>query len=124
TNRYFYGRDDAPTEADDASDDSTNAWVVAHARTQPVAALLAAFRWAHERLERRACAYSAGRSGARRVPPGARPPCRGRRGMRRGRLRGSRSLPIDEGQDIARDPSRSVPGPPPRAPASTGTFRA
>jgi DinB superfamily len=50
TNREFYGRDDAPTEADDASDDSTNAWVVAHARTLPVEVVLAEFRWAHDRL--------------------------------------------------------------------------
>ena len=50
TNRDLYGRDDAPTEADDASDDSTNAWVVGHARTQPVEAVLAEFQWAHDRL--------------------------------------------------------------------------
>ena len=50
TNRDFHGRDDAPTEADDATDDSTNAWVVAHARTQPVEAVLTEFRWAHDRL--------------------------------------------------------------------------
>ncbi|HEV8143441.1 MAG TPA: DinB family protein [Methylomirabilota bacterium] len=50
TNREVYGRDDAPTEADDASDDSTNAWVVAHARTLRVEAVLAEFRWAHDRL--------------------------------------------------------------------------
>jgi DinB superfamily len=50
TNRDFYGRDNAPTEADDASDDSTNAWVVAYARTQTVDEVLAEFRWAHDRL--------------------------------------------------------------------------
>ena len=50
TNRDFYGREDAPTEADDASDDSTNAWVVAHARTLPVEEVLAEHRWAHDRL--------------------------------------------------------------------------
>ena len=50
TNRDFYGRDDAPTEADDANDDTTNAWVVAHARTLPVEAVLAEHRWAHDRL--------------------------------------------------------------------------
>jgi len=50
TNREFYGRDDAPTEADDASDDSTNAWVVAHARTQRIEDVLAEFQWAHHRL--------------------------------------------------------------------------
>jgi DinB family protein len=50
TNRDFYGRDDAPTEADDATDDTTNAWVVAHARTLPVEEVLAEFRWAHDRL--------------------------------------------------------------------------
>jgi hypothetical protein len=46
----FYGRDDAPTEADDASDDATNAWAVAHARTLPVEDTLAEFRRAHDRL--------------------------------------------------------------------------
>ena len=50
TNRDFYGRDDAPTEGDDASDDSSNAWVVAHARTLPVEEVLAEHRWAHDRL--------------------------------------------------------------------------
>src|SRR5437588_10065526 len=50
TNRDFYGRDDAPTEADDANDDTTNAWVVAHARTRTVGEVLAEFRWAHDRL--------------------------------------------------------------------------
>jgi DinB family protein len=50
TNRDFYARDDAPTEADDASDESTNAWVVAYARTLSVEAVLAEFRWAHDRL--------------------------------------------------------------------------
>jgi hypothetical protein len=50
TNRDFYGRDDAPTAADDANDDSTNAWVVTRARTLPVDVVLAEFRWAHDRL--------------------------------------------------------------------------
>ena len=50
TNRDLYGRDDAPTEADDASDDSTNAWVVAHARTQRIEDVLAEFQRAHQRL--------------------------------------------------------------------------
>jgi hypothetical protein len=50
TNRDFYGRDDAPTEADDASNDATNAWAVAHARSLPVEDTLAEFRWAHDRL--------------------------------------------------------------------------
>ena len=50
TNRDFYGRDDAPTEADDANDDTTNAWVVAYARTQPVDEVLTEFRWAHDHL--------------------------------------------------------------------------
>lgn len=49
-NQDYYGRDDAPTEADDANDDTSNAWVVAHARTLPVEAVLAEFRWAHDRL--------------------------------------------------------------------------
>ena len=31
-------------------DDTSNAWVVAHARSLPVADTLAEFRWAHERL--------------------------------------------------------------------------
>ena len=55
TNRDFYGRDDAPSEADDANDDTTNAC--------------------------RICAHPAGRQGADRVPLGARPPGRGRRGL-------------------------------------------
>ena len=50
TNQEYYGRDDAPTEADDANDDTSNAWVVAHARTLPVQATLAEFQWAHDRL--------------------------------------------------------------------------
>jgi hypothetical protein len=50
TNQEYYGRDDAPTEADDANDDTSNAWVVAHARSVPVADTLAEFRWAHDRL--------------------------------------------------------------------------
>jgi len=50
TQQEYYGRDDAPTEADDESDDTTNAWVVAHARTLSVDDVLTEFRWAHERL--------------------------------------------------------------------------
>jgi hypothetical protein len=50
TNRDFYGRDNGPTEADEANDDTTNAWVVAHARSLPVEEVLAEFRWAHDRL--------------------------------------------------------------------------
>jgi hypothetical protein len=50
TNQDFYGRDDAPSEADDANDDTTNAWVVAYARQQPLDAVLDQFRWAHHRL--------------------------------------------------------------------------
>jgi len=50
TTRDFYGRDDAPSEAEEATDTTTNAWVVAHARTLPVDAVLAEFRWAHDRL--------------------------------------------------------------------------
>jgi len=50
TNQDFYGRDDAPSEADDANDDTTNAWVVAYARRQPLDAVLDEFRWAHDRL--------------------------------------------------------------------------
>jgi DinB superfamily len=50
TNRDFYGRDDPPTAAEDATEDATNAWYVAHARTLPVEDVLAEFRWAHDRL--------------------------------------------------------------------------
>src|SRR5678816_697219 len=50
TNQDFYGRDVAPTEAEEATDDSSNAWVVTHARTLPVEDVLAEFRWAHNRL--------------------------------------------------------------------------
>ena len=50
TTRDFYGRDDAPSAADEATDDSTNAWVVAYARQQPLDAVLDEFRWAHHRL--------------------------------------------------------------------------
>jgi hypothetical protein len=50
TTRDFYGRDDPPTEAEEADDDATNAWYVARARTLPVEAVLAEFRWAHHRL--------------------------------------------------------------------------
>jgi hypothetical protein len=50
TTQEYYGRGDAPSEADDENDDTVNAWVVAHARTLPVDDVLAEFRWAHERL--------------------------------------------------------------------------
>ena len=50
TTQEYYGRDDSPTEAEDANDDTVNAWVVAHARTRTVDAVLAEFRWAHDRL--------------------------------------------------------------------------
>ncbi len=50
TTQEYYGRDDAPSEAEDESDDTVNAWVVAHARTRPVDDVLAEFRWAHDRL--------------------------------------------------------------------------
>jgi hypothetical protein len=50
TNEEYYGHDDAPTEAEDESDDTVNALVVAHARTLPVDEVLAEFRWAHDRL--------------------------------------------------------------------------
>lgn len=49
-NREFFGRDDAPSEADDATDDTTNAWVVSHARTLPVEDVLAQRQRAHDRL--------------------------------------------------------------------------
>jgi hypothetical protein len=59
-NEEYYGRDDVPSEADDANDDTTNAWVVAHARTLPVENVLAEYRWAHHRLVEavEACAES------------------------------------------------------------------
>lgn len=50
TNQDYYGRNRAPSEADSANDDTTNAWVVSHARTIPAAAVLAEARWAHRRL--------------------------------------------------------------------------
>jgi hypothetical protein len=50
TIRELYGRDEAPTEAEEADDDSLNAWVVTHARTLPVDEVLAEFQWAHDRL--------------------------------------------------------------------------
>ena len=50
TTQEYYGRDDAPSEADDANDDTVNAWVVAYARTLPLDHVLAEFRWAHDRL--------------------------------------------------------------------------
>ena len=50
TTQEYYGRDEAPTEAEDENDDTVNAWVVAHARTLPVDDVLAEFRWAHDRL--------------------------------------------------------------------------
>ena len=50
TNQQFYGRDDAPTPEDDANDDTSNAWVVDHARKQPLDATLAEYRWAHDQM--------------------------------------------------------------------------
>jgi hypothetical protein len=50
TNQEFYGRDDAPTPEDDANDDTSNAWVVAYARQQPLQATLDEYRWAHGRM--------------------------------------------------------------------------
>ncbi len=50
TKQEYYGRDDAPSEAEDQNDDTVNAWVVAHARTLPVDDVLAEFRSAHDRL--------------------------------------------------------------------------
>ena len=52
TNQDFYGRDDPPTPEDDANDDTSNAWVVAHARAQPLQATLDEYRWAHDRMIR------------------------------------------------------------------------
>jgi uncharacterized damage-inducible protein DinB len=50
TNQEFYGRDEAPTPEDDANDDTSNAWVVAYARKQPLQATLDEYRWAHQRM--------------------------------------------------------------------------
>jgi len=50
TNQQFYGRDDAPTPEDDANDDTSNAWVVAHARTKPLQDTLTEYRWAHQQM--------------------------------------------------------------------------
>lgn len=52
TNQDFYGRDDPPTPEDDANDDTSNAWVVAHARKQPLKATLDEYRWAHDQMIR------------------------------------------------------------------------
>ena len=52
TNQQFYGRDDAPTPEDDANDDTSNAWVVAHARTKDLQATLTEYRWAHDQMIR------------------------------------------------------------------------
>jgi hypothetical protein len=50
TTQEYYGRDDAPSAAEDENDDTVNAWVVAHARTRPLDEVLAEFHWAHDRL--------------------------------------------------------------------------
>ena len=50
TTQDFYGRDDPPTPEVDASEDATNAWYVDRARAMPVDAVMAEFRWAHDRL--------------------------------------------------------------------------
>jgi uncharacterized protein (TIGR03083 family) len=50
TTRERYGREDEPTEADDATQDAGNAWVVEFARTRPLDDVLTEFRWAHHRL--------------------------------------------------------------------------
>ena len=50
TTQEFYGRDDDPMPEDDANDDTSNAWVVNHARTQPLDATLAEYRWAHDQM--------------------------------------------------------------------------
>lgn len=50
TNVEYYGRDAAPSAAEDENDDTVNAWVVAHARTVSVDDTLAEVRWAHDRL--------------------------------------------------------------------------
>jgi hypothetical protein len=50
TNEELYGRPDAPTPADDVDEDTSNAWVVARARRQPVNVVLEDFATAHHRL--------------------------------------------------------------------------
>jgi uncharacterized protein (TIGR03083 family) len=50
SNLDFYGYDEAPTEDEEAADDSMNDWVVERARRRPVEDILAEFRWAHDRL--------------------------------------------------------------------------
>jgi hypothetical protein len=50
TNEELYGRPDAPTPADDIDENTSNAWVVARARRQPVDAVLEDFATAHYRL--------------------------------------------------------------------------
>jgi DinB superfamily len=52
TNHDKYGRDDAPTAADDENDDTTNAWVVAWARRQTLDSILTGYTDAHDRLVR------------------------------------------------------------------------
>ena len=50
TVQQFYGRDDEPTPDDDLNDDTSNAWVVAYARKQPLPATLEEYRWAHDQM--------------------------------------------------------------------------
>ena len=50
TAQQFYGRDDEPTPDDDLNDDTSNAWVVAYARKQPLQATLEEYRWAHDQM--------------------------------------------------------------------------
>jgi uncharacterized protein (TIGR03083 family) len=50
TNQELYGRDDAPSAEDDLNDDTSNAWVVAYARTQSLEWVLNELAWGHNRL--------------------------------------------------------------------------
>jgi uncharacterized damage-inducible protein DinB len=52
SNQDRYGRDDAPSPADEANDDTTNAWVVASARRQTLESVLTDYAEAHYRLVR------------------------------------------------------------------------
>lgn len=50
TDEERYGRPDTPSPEDDLNDDTSNAWVVAYARQQPLDVVLDEFRGSHQRL--------------------------------------------------------------------------
>ena len=50
TNNELYGGEEAPTAEDDLNDDTSNAWVVGHARLQPLQAVLDEFSGSHHHL--------------------------------------------------------------------------